>query len=138
MMRGQSCSRRPPWWPETEPWPPRERVVHWRAGRARFFRRVAVFAIMMLVAGISGVVVLVWLAATRSGIVSPTTGGAAALLVGAGLIGTVGALLIFRGIVRRVADAGGGDSTEGLRPSTGGQPDRSGDDRRVSEELSAR
>jgi two-component system OmpR family sensor kinase/two-component system sensor histidine kinase BaeS len=60
------------------------------------------FAIVMLVAGISGVLVLVWLVATRSGIVSPTTGGAAALLVGGALIGTVGALLIFRGIVRRV------------------------------------
>jgi signal transduction histidine kinase len=103
MMRGEPCSRgRPPWWPETDPWPPRDRVVHWRAGRARFFRRVALVAIVMLLAGISGVLALVWLAATRSGIVSPTTGGAAVLLVGGGLIGTLGALLIFRGIVRRV------------------------------------
>lgn len=102
MTRGQPCSRRPPWWPETEPWPPRDRVVQWRVGRARFFRRLALFAIVMLVAGVSGVLALVWLAATRAGIVSPTTGGAAALLVGGGLIGTVGALLIFGGIVRRV------------------------------------
>ena len=56
----------------------------------------------MLVASISGVLALVWLAATRSGIVSPTAGGAGALLVGGGLLGTLGALLIFRGIVRRV------------------------------------
>jgi len=102
MRRAQWGSRRPPWWPETEPWPPRDRVVHWRAGRARFFRRVALLAIVMLVAGISGVLALVWLAAIRSGIVSPTTGGAAALLFGGGLIGALAALLIFRGIVRGV------------------------------------
>jgi two-component system sensor histidine kinase BaeS len=32
---------RPPWWPESEPWPPVNRRAHWQRGRARFVRRVA-------------------------------------------------------------------------------------------------
>jgi two-component system sensor histidine kinase BaeS len=45
--------RRPPWWPENEPWPP---VGGWRSVRRRFIRRMALV--------LAGVVVLVAVAST--------------------------------------------------------------------------
>src|SRR5206468_10106075 len=39
--------RPPPWWPAGESWPPIDRALAWRHGRARFVRRV-----LFLVAGL--------------------------------------------------------------------------------------
>src|SRR6187401_964993 len=44
-------NHRPPWWPENEAWPPAGGSAHWRRGRGRFMRRIAVvFAILFMLA----------------------------------------------------------------------------------------
>ena len=42
MRRHRHYRRRPPWWPENEPWPPMNLRAGWRQSRARFVRRIAV------------------------------------------------------------------------------------------------
>ncbi|HZP96668.1 MAG TPA: HAMP domain-containing sensor histidine kinase [Candidatus Limnocylindria bacterium] len=54
---GWDRTARPPWWPESEPFPP----ARWRHGRARFRRRFAVFA---LVAFLVAALVMALLVAT--------------------------------------------------------------------------
>ena len=54
-MTWQSRGRRsPPWWPEGEPWPPAGPRAHWRRGRARFVRRIALVFATLLVLGALG------------------------------------------------------------------------------------
>jgi signal transduction histidine kinase len=51
--------RRPPWWPDNEPWPPRFGPGSWRYRRTRFERRInALFwiCVLLLVAGVNAVV----------------------------------------------------------------------------------
>jgi signal transduction histidine kinase len=43
----------PPWWPETEAWPPDNRRTGWKRGRARFVRRIALaFAALFLLSAV--------------------------------------------------------------------------------------
>jgi len=60
----RSRREKPPWWPETEPWPPRHEL-HDRPGRRRFFRRLAAFAFIVMAFGIYGAVTLGWQIITR-------------------------------------------------------------------------
>jgi signal transduction histidine kinase len=75
---------------------------HWRPGRARFFRRVAAFALAVLLLGVCGTVALVWLAATNLGIVAPSSRGAALALSGAGLFGAAAAVFVLVRTMQRV------------------------------------
>src|SRR5207244_11816717 len=44
---------RPPWWPETEPWPPASARAGWKRGRSRFVVRIAlVFALMLFLSAL--------------------------------------------------------------------------------------
>jgi signal transduction histidine kinase len=70
--------------------------------RARFFRRVAAFALAVLLLGVCGTVALLWLAATTLGIVAPSSRAAALTLSGAGLFGAVAAVLMLVRTMRRV------------------------------------
>ena len=58
-MRGRRFGRRhaPPWWPETEPWPPPGR--HWVRGRRRFVRRIAVVFAAVLFLSALGISTLI-------------------------------------------------------------------------------
>lgn len=69
MMRDSRTRRGPPWWHEGEAWPPRHRRfgVDYRV-RARFFRRVAVAAFMLLLLAVSGAFALAWIVTTRFGL----------------------------------------------------------------------
>src|SRR5712692_3920022 len=101
-MQKQQCGPgRPPWWPENEPWPPRDRAHHWRAGRGRFFRRLAWLVATMLLLVVCGVLALAWLVATGLGFVAPSQHVAPMLLAG-GILGAVVAGLVLAGVVRRV------------------------------------
>ena len=57
-MGWRAPGRRPPWWPEDEPWPPQD-SAGWRRLRQRFMRRMAVFGCVAVVvaAVVFGVVV---------------------------------------------------------------------------------
>ena len=49
----------PPWWPESEPWPPRHVTRNWRSHRARFMRRAGfgfAFIFLLLILGAARVV----------------------------------------------------------------------------------
>jgi signal transduction histidine kinase len=50
---------RPPWWPDTEPWPPNNRRSGWKRGRARFMRRIALAFAALLFLSVLGVSTLV-------------------------------------------------------------------------------
>ena len=54
--------RRPPWWPDNEPWPPIGAAAHWQRGRGRFMRRMGFFVAGWLVLAVIGAItVLAWL-----------------------------------------------------------------------------
>jgi signal transduction histidine kinase len=103
-MSKQACGpigRR--WWSRRHRWRSQpEWGRHWRPGRARFFRRVAAFALAVLLLGVCGTVALVWLAATSLGIVAPSSRGAALTLSGAGLFGAVAAVFVLVRMIERV------------------------------------
>src|SRR5438105_3419944 len=65
---------RPPWWPETEPWPPANARTGWRRGRARFVRRIGlVFALMLFLSalGISTLVSMLFGGRAMGGSAAP-------------------------------------------------------------------
>jgi signal transduction histidine kinase len=81
MMWHRSHRRRPPWWPETEPWPPGQGHAGWKRRRARFMRRIALASGALLFLSAVGVSTL-----------------ASMLLGGRGLAGTtapVGLIILF-------------------------------------------
>jgi signal transduction histidine kinase len=53
-MRYRSRMRRPPWWPENEPWPPPYGSEIWRSRRAHFVRRAGIVFTIMLFFSIAG------------------------------------------------------------------------------------
>lgn len=92
--------RRPPWWPENEPWPARRRLL---ARRRRFFRLFAVTAALIFLLSVYGAVSLISILATRTGLTAPFARGAAPLLViGAGTVASF-AMVAFVAFARRVA-----------------------------------
>jgi two-component system sensor histidine kinase BaeS len=61
---------RPPWWPESEPFPP-PRTRASRAMQRRFFRRMAVFFVVFIVLVITGAFTLFWGVAGALGFARP-------------------------------------------------------------------
>jgi len=108
-MRTRPCSPgKPPWWPHNEPWSSHGRTPPWRAGRARFFRRAVALALLVLALSVFGAVALVWLAATRLGVVAPAGPRTAAILFVGGMAGLGLAVFGLVSIMRRVARPLGG------------------------------
>src|SRR5207302_7960367 len=98
-MRRPFCGdRRPPWWPHDEPWP--ARTPQQRAGRARFFRRAAGLAILVLLLSVWGAVSLARLAATTLRIAAASEQRTVALLVAGGMGGLAFALVALVGMLR--------------------------------------
>jgi len=98
-------SRRPPWWPDNEPWPPHAPGRGGYVTRMRFFRRFALLAAVMMLCAVFGVAALGWLTATSLGIISSERRAAPMLLLAAGLVGAVGAvaaIVVLAGALRRV------------------------------------
>jgi signal transduction histidine kinase len=63
MIRFRHRYRRPPWWPDNEPWPPAGRPRLWHRGRSRFVRRIGMlFAVMLAMSAIGVTTVVSWLA----------------------------------------------------------------------------
>lgn len=100
MMRMRQRRERPPWWPANEPWPMQPGRHRWPAGRARFFRRMAVLAIVVLLGGVATAIALVWTVAARFGIVAGSPAGAIVVIAGAMLGALCTAALILTGGMR--------------------------------------
>jgi len=100
MMRMRQRGERPPWWPANEPWPIPAGRHRWPAGRARFFRRMAVLAIVVLLGGVATAIALVWTVAARFGIVAGSPAGAIVVIAGAMLGALSTAALILTGGMR--------------------------------------
>src|SRR5437762_14391350 len=71
MTDSERPQRRPPWWPEAEPWPPQGRM-RWRHGRPppfvrRLFILIPLAVVTLFVLVVGGATVLFWLVATRIG-----------------------------------------------------------------------
>lgn len=96
---GPGC--RPPWWPHGEPWPHAGAERHGYVTRRRFFRRVAVFGAVLLLCALFGVATLVWLAATKAGLVAGELRAVPLLLVMSS-IGVFAAVAVMGGLFRRV------------------------------------
>jgi signal transduction histidine kinase len=107
---------RPPWWPENEAWPPRDPAHRWRAGRGRFFRRVAALALVILMFSAYGMTALAWLAATKLGLVSSEPSAPALWFVG-GIVGL--SVTIVAATLRRVAMPIGGVMDAAQRVAAG-------------------
>jgi signal transduction histidine kinase len=89
MMRGPRLHRRPPWWPETEPWPPTSRRAGWTRGRARFMRRIALASATLLFLSALGVGTLVSMLFGGRGLAGTTVPVALILLAGVFLAGVL-------------------------------------------------
>jgi two-component system OmpR family sensor kinase/two-component system sensor histidine kinase BaeS len=63
--------RRPPWWPEDEPWPPHgpPGPRAWRQMRGRFFWRVGGLFVLMFLFVAGGCNLVLWMAATSLGLI---------------------------------------------------------------------
>jgi signal transduction histidine kinase len=81
--------RRPPWWPETEEWPPQDAAA-WNDLRRGFMRRAGCFAILAFVFVVLIVTGVAWLVARATG--SEATG----------IVGVAVALLVFVVLARFV------------------------------------
>jgi len=90
----------PPWWPANEPWPMRGRMPRWPRSRMRFFRRMAMLAVLVLLTGVGAAIALVWTAAARFGIVPASPAGALVVIAGAMLGALCTAALILVGGMR--------------------------------------
>jgi signal transduction histidine kinase len=94
---------KPPWWPKNEPWPGdrRHRLHDLPAGRGRFFRRVALLALALLMIGVCGALALIWLAMTSLGFIGVSQRGGLILAIG-GALGAAGAVVALVAVMRRV------------------------------------
>jgi len=104
--RPSSGTRRPRWWPENEPWPPRGPAQHWRRRRRRFFGLLAVVALLLLMLSIYGIASIAWLAATKIGLVASSGATTPKLWFVGGLIGVAVTLMAL--VARHVAMPIGG------------------------------
>ena len=123
-------NRRPPWWPDNEAWPPANASAHWRRGRGRFMRRIAVvFAILLVLAAIgAATIVSHFLIGPARVFPSPIAG---IILNWAPVLLMVGAWVMFFVVLNRIGrplgnvvsaadQIGGGDYT--VRVSEAGPP----------------
>ena len=94
---------RPRWWPENEPWPPRDARGQWRTRRGRLIRRVAATVLIVLSLSVCGALALVWVLATRLGFIEPTAQSAAMILLVGGMVGLAILGLGFMTVMRWVA-----------------------------------
>src|SRR5262249_5911086 len=104
-MSKRHCDPRPPWWPANEAWPPRGNELYRssRAGRIRFFRRIAALGFLILLVGVCGIASILWFALTKLGTAAASP---RALLVGFVVVGfamVMVALAAFSGMMQRVA-----------------------------------
>jgi signal transduction histidine kinase len=91
--RARRCGPgKPPWWPATEP---RHRVHAWRQGRGRFFRRVALLALTVLVVLAGTMATLVWLAVRNLAATGTSSLGAVMMIAVLGVIPVALALITF-------------------------------------------
>ncbi len=92
--------RRPPWWPENEPFPPRGPLTGqpWSPG-GRFVRRMAMFFVGAVVLSVVGATFLFWTLASALG--APDTAGGIAR--GIALLLAVAAIAFAAGSLRRLA-----------------------------------
>jgi signal transduction histidine kinase len=103
----RSCG--PPWWPANEPWPPR----HGRFGidrrmRGRFFRRIALAVLGMILVAASGILSAAWLIAQRfggEGWFTAVAGGFVLLALGLVLTSMFGAVRRFARPLDEVMEA---------------------------------
>ncbi len=105
-MRPKHFRRRPPWWPEDEPWPPTDRTqMHaWRLARRGFLLRMAVMLTVLLVLLSGGITFFLWLIGNALGIfVSPIAPGAGLPAAILGFIFVVLGLLMLVRSLSRVA-----------------------------------
>ena len=98
---GDRPMRRPPWWPETEEWPPRDEAG-WSELRRGFMRRAGCFIAFMFLLLLSVVAAFIWLIANVVG--SGSAGLLGVLLVLIGFV--VIARLVFRGVRSTAAPVG--------------------------------
>lgn len=105
MRNRRHCGPRPPWWPVNEPWPPAgdESSRNSRAGRLRFFRRIAVLGFLALLLGVCGVVSILWLVLTRLGMAGPSSG---ALVISLGIAGFLMVALALAALARMMRRIG--------------------------------
>jgi signal transduction histidine kinase len=98
--RGRGCGpRRPPWWPENEPWPSdRVHDVPGRRGRV-FIRRIALLALTLFTIAVGGTSI-VWHALTRFGVATAQRGAIAILVIVA--LAAIGAIVALVTIMRNV------------------------------------
>ena len=94
-MRHHRHRRGPPWWPQTEPWPPPDRRAMWHRGRARFVRRIFLLFAALVILSAVGVAALISFALRGS--LDRVPAGAAPLLV---LIGAFVVGLLMLGVTR--------------------------------------
>ena len=108
-MTRASCKRRGPWWSAGERWPSHHRRVGMdRRTRARFFRRLAVAALLVLVVTASGISAAAWMLAGRFGLVGWTAAIPGVLVLfaaGAALTVMFGAMRRFTSPLGAVMDA---------------------------------
>jgi signal transduction histidine kinase len=100
-MKRDACKRGgPPWWPAGKPWRPQHgRFGMDRRGRGRFFRRIALAAVGLLVLAVSGMFAVAWVIAGRFGLV-----GWAAAIPGLFVLAAAGVMVIVMfGAMRRFA-----------------------------------
>ena len=103
MTRKPQCGRRPPWWPENEPWPPGDQAIDQRsrARRVHFFRGIAIFVFAMLLLGVSGFVAILWFVLTKLGIIVASS-PIAPLVLKVGFVFGLATIAALVGMMRRI------------------------------------
>jgi signal transduction histidine kinase len=98
--RARPAAAAPPWWPATEPWPPRE-AGPWPHRRARFARRMALVFLLFITLSVTGAITLVSLLFRGVGIVAPPQGTTSWAIVALALLAVCA--LAFSSVLRTVA-----------------------------------
>ena len=93
--------RRPPWWPDGEAWPPAG-PEGWRRLRRGFIRRMALFAVVVIVLVALLISGLIWLVGTLAGPMHPWALGPIVLLLLVGLL----VMRVVRGLRQSVVPLG--------------------------------
>jgi signal transduction histidine kinase len=110
----------PPWWPANEPWPPADPSHVWRRGRARFMRRMAIGAALLLVLSAVGMITLL---STLVGGRNHVAAAIVPVILFAVTFAVVALFAAMRGVPRSIGDVveasnrvAGGDYSIRIRP----------------------